>query len=441
VTGCDVFTSIGNPPDRYLGLRKGADAKSAATSGDAMLSGQNVHREFFVLRDVMKALKALLTRRVEIYCDGIPYRYRRVPLGKLLNWIRVEASLRLRTVRPWGLPTHLQVEPTNFCNLKCALCPVTTGMKRPSGFLNVDLFKRIIDEVGDMLFLVLLWDWGEPFLHPGVYEMIEYARKRDIRIVSSTNGHVFAEKENAVKVVRSGLDTLIFAVDGLTQETYKQYRCGGNLERVLEGIRQVINQKRLLGSSTPLVNLRFLVMKHNEHEISGIRHLAQSLGVDALTFRTLCPLGSHEHSGCEGPETGFLPENALYQRFRRDQYTKERIRRKLNPCKNLWNNPVIHWNGCVCSCSFDADEKYAMGRLANENFRQIWTGRCYLHLRRRFRRNYRDIPLCAECTYSFEGGTCSTEDILEATIFTRRTDGKETDTPGTAKHADGVHSL
>ena len=370
-----------------------------------------------MLHHMATAIRALTTRRVAFHCDGIPYRFASVPWRKLLNWLRVEASMHVRPETPWGLPTHVQLEPTNFCNLRCALCPVTTGMERPSGFLHFDLFRKIIDEIGDTVFLLQLWDWGEPFLHPDIYEMIAYARQKDLRIVSSTNGHVFADQENAVKVVRSGLDTLIVAVDGVTQETYEQYRRGGNLEQVLQGVREVIAQKRLLGSATPLVNLRFMVMKQNEHEIPAFKRLAKSLGVDVLTFRTICPLDAGKKQGRDRPDMDFLPDDTRYQRFRRDSATNERIRRKRNPCKTLWNNPVIHWNGAVCPCCFDADEKYALGSLAAESFREIWTGRGYRQFRRKFRDNYRNIDLCSECTYAFEGGTCSTEDTLEACFY------------------------
>ncbi|MGD9346342.1 MAG: hypothetical protein PVH84_10790, partial [Candidatus Aminicenantes bacterium] len=121
-----------------------------------------------------KALRALIGREVQIDCDGIPYVFENVPLRKLINWIRVESSLLFKPERPWGWPTHLQIEPTNLCNLQCRLCPVTEGLRRAKGHMTLDLFKRFIDETGDYVFLIILWDWGEPFLNPAVYEMIPY---------------------------------------------------------------------------------------------------------------------------------------------------------------------------------------------------------------------------------------------------------------------------
>jgi sulfatase maturation enzyme AslB (radical SAM superfamily) len=140
-----------------------------------------------LIRNATTALKALATRRVEFGCDRIRYRFDGVPLKKLLNWILVEASARVRTPKPWGFPTILQVEPTNRCNLRCTLCPVAEGLERPSGHMELDLFKSLIDQVGEYVFLILLWEWGEPFINPRIYEMISYAKQRGIKLVTSTN--------------------------------------------------------------------------------------------------------------------------------------------------------------------------------------------------------------------------------------------------------------
>ena len=42
--------------------------------------------------------------------------------------------------------TSLIIEPTNTCNLRCSFCFVTEGMTRDEGFMDVDLFKKIIDD-------------------------------------------------------------------------------------------------------------------------------------------------------------------------------------------------------------------------------------------------------------------------------------------------------
>jgi radical SAM protein with 4Fe4S-binding SPASM domain len=365
----------------------------------------------------LNAVKALSSRTVSIDCDRIPYRFENVSIKKILNWIVVETSMLFRPNRPWGWPTHLQVEPSTLCNLKCAFCPVTTGMHRPTGYMDVDIFKKVIDETGDFVFLILLWDWGEPFLNPSIYEMIAYAKKRDIKIVSSTNGHVFSRGHNGEALVASGIDVIIFAMDGISQDTYERYRKGGDLEAVITGIEKVVAAKHALNSKTPLINLRFLAMKHNEHEISKLKDFARSLEVDALTVKTLNPYDQGECHSTKADGTEFIPLNPFYQRFEYDPKNHARIRHTRNPCKRLWNNPVIHWDGKVSPCTFDPHDNYAVGDLTKDTFKDIWRGVPFAKLRRQFRKDYQKIALCSGCTNAFKGGALSTDIIAEAHFF------------------------
>jgi len=353
-------------------------------------------------------MRALVTRNVVMECDRIPYRFRHIPLRKILNWILVEASIYVRPDKPWGWPTHLQVEPDARCNLKCVICPVTTGMGRPTGSMSPDTFRGLIDEIGDYVFLILLWDWGEPLLNPSLPEMISYARDRGIKVICSTNAQLLVHNNRAEELVRSGLDTLIVAMDGISQETYELYRERGSLEAVLAAVRTLVAKKRELHAERPLINLRFLVMKHNEHEVPRLKELAKSLGVDVLSLKTLNPYGS---------EAELLPENPGYRRFRYADNGLTPLRRVHNPCKSLWNMPAIHWDGTVALCTFDYKEEYVLGDLRSSSFRDIWQGAEYRQVRRQFRANWEKIALCKECSFAYEGGSCIDEIIAEAHFF------------------------
>jgi len=87
-----------------------------------------------MLRDLTsgayRTARALTTRSVGMEFDRIPLRFQNVPLKKILNWILVEASIYPKPERPWGWPTHLQIEPDARCNLRCVICPVTYGGTR-----------------------------------------------------------------------------------------------------------------------------------------------------------------------------------------------------------------------------------------------------------------------------------------------------------------------
>src|SRR5688572_23571645 len=66
-------------------------------------------------------------------------------LSSVANAVRNEASFRLR--RPVSsVLSSVNLELTNHCNLRCTICPVNTTMRRPKGFMDPALFRRVIDE-------------------------------------------------------------------------------------------------------------------------------------------------------------------------------------------------------------------------------------------------------------------------------------------------------
>src|SRR6478752_8525375 len=157
------------------------------------------------------------------------------------------------TKRPvqWGYPISISFEPTTSCNLRCPECP--SGLRaftRPTGMLQKNFFKETIDQLHKQLLYLVFYFQGEPYLNPDFLDMVRYASSKKIYTATSTNAHYLNDK-NARRTVESGLDRLIISIDGTTQQTYQQYRVGGNLQKVLEGARNIVKWKKELKSKTP----------------------------------------------------------------------------------------------------------------------------------------------------------------------------------------------
>lgn len=303
-----------------------------------------------------------------------------------------QLSKYLRRPLHYGLPAAVAIEPTTACNLRCPECP--SGLRaftRPTGTLQAELFKKIIDELHRELIWLTFYFQGEPYLHPQFTELVRYARGRGIYTVTSTNAH-FLDEENARKTVTSGLNRLIISIDGTTQETYQTYRIGGKLEKVIGGTQRVLAWKKRLKSTTPHVVFQFLVVRPNEHEIERIKALAGELGVDELLFKTAQIYDYRNGSP-------LIPLQSRYSRYVRQADGTYQIKNPLkNSCWKMWHSCVITWDGKVVPCCFDKDARYPLGNVAEIPFVDIWRGKAYERFRQMLLRGRKEIDICRNCT-------------------------------------------
>ncbi len=362
-----------------------------------------------------EALRALATRTIPLEFERIPLPITDARYGKILNWLAVEAGIALERHEAWGRPTHVQIEPTTKCNLRCTYCPVGSEAG-PTGHMDPAVFRKVVDDIERHALLLILWGWGEPFVCPSIYEMIAYAHRKQIRLVSSTNGHLFTSREHAEGVVRSGLDALIVSLSGTTQEAYHRFR-GGRLDTALEGTSEIVAAKRRLGSRSPHVQLSFIVTDYSEEQIPKVLDLARSLGVDGLSLKKMNTASVKPRLG---PDQA-LPVDEHYRRFQYTDGNEGRVRVRHNPCKALWHSPTLRWDGRINPCAYDFDGEHVLGDATTTPLREIWRGPAYEEMRRRFRADWESIPICSRCTYAYVGGNYD-EIVADAWIFERGAD-------------------
>lgn len=344
-----------------------------------------------------EAVRTLVTREISYRYENIPVRLQNASYKKIANWLLVELGVTLGLERPLGFPTFFQVEPTTQCNLRCTYCPVSLELPKATGHLDPALVERVLDEMAEYFLMVVLWGWGEPFVSPHVYDIVRAAKQRELHVVSSTNGHIFASKDHASRLVESGLDSLIVSIGGATEESYAQLR-GKKMEEAFDGVRRIVEEKRRQGSATPFLSLSMIVSQYNEVEIPALKARADSLGVDALTLKTMNTCTVRPESQDDHP----IPTDADYRRF--FYQGNERVRAKRNPCKALWQKTNLRWDGQITPCTYDFDSVRAMGNVTSHPFKHIWRNVAYAAMRRQFRKDPAAISICENCTYAFEGG-------------------------------------
>lgn len=235
---------------------------------------------------------------------------------------------------------------------------------------------------------------GEPFIHPSLLEMIQKAHREKIYTMVSTNGH-FLDPDTCHRIVLSGLDRIIVSLDGLSQEIYQKYRIGGKVEKVIEGIKNLVKIRKEHKANHPYIILQTIVFSHNESELEQINLLAKELEVDQIEFKT-----AQIYDYSESPD--LIPEQSLYARYFKNEEGKFEIKNKLsNQCWRMWQGCVITWDGKVVPCCFDKDATHQLGQLMHQPLKEIWRSKAYYHFRQNILQSRKSIDICTNCT---EGG-------------------------------------
>lgn len=308
-----------------------------------------------------------------------------------LVWLSYVVSRQTKVARHWGKPISISIEPTTSCNLRCPECP--SGLRsftRPTGMLATELNAKVIDELSPQLFYITYYFQGEPYLNPSFTEMVKYANEKNIFTATSTNAHYLTD-ENCQKTIDSGLSKLIISIDGIEEESYKKYRIGGKLDKVMEGTRNMVEWKKKTGSKTPEIVWQFIVFRHNENEIPELERVAKDLGVDRVSIKTAQIYNFEEN-------TDLIPTNEKYSRYKLVNGVYQIKNKLLNQCWRMWSSAVVTWDGKLVPCCFDKDATYQMGELSDHSFMDIWRGKEYKGFRNGILRSRSEIDICTNCT-------------------------------------------
>lgn len=294
---------------------------------------------------------------------------------KLGNLIRCEWEWLGRVTRPQSFPYMAILDITNACNLRCPFCP--TGARRDSGrrqrFLPVDLVRKLLAEVGSYLISAVLFNWGEPLLHPQLPEIVRLFHQNRIFTSVSSNLNI-APPDVFAALCEAGLDHLVISVSGASQEVYEKYHRKGQLQLLLDNLKFVTDYKRRHHLSNPVIEIKYLVFSFNRHEVEAAAHLTKCLGAD-LFLRV---------AGGGSPEVEVSPANKC-----------PRINPFLAspPCHQLWQTVVLNTNGGVAPCCYTYFQAQDLGNFSQGTLRKIRLNEKFTNARSLFNlRRFRDLP-------------------------------------------------
>ena len=171
------------------------------------------------------------------------------------------------------VPRRVTIETIFGCNAKCTMCVIDHPTSRPKRVMDMELFTRIIDRLVPYQGKIQMMDFfalGEPLIDPLLFDRIRYAKSKGFRrLAFATNGHLLTpEKQKGL--LESGIDTVIFSLDGITKETHEAIRIRVDYQRTVQNIESVIRLRDGGNYKTRFI-VRFVRQDANRHEWPAYR--------------------------------------------------------------------------------------------------------------------------------------------------------------------------
>jgi SAM-dependent methyltransferase/MoaA/NifB/PqqE/SkfB family radical SAM enzyme len=326
-----------------------------------------------------------------------------------LNFLRSKYSRLNGNLITNSLPYHILIDPSSCCQLRCSMCMDPTDPNRRirnSTLMSPELYASLLDELGDNLFMISLYNWGEPLLNPHLSEFIELAKQHDIFVDINTNLALELTDNDLITLLRSGVDNIVVSIDGFSQATYGKYRLGGSFDQARRNITRLTMLRDQLALSTA-ITWKFLVFSFNEHEIAQAERYCQNFGItfarkEAIINVEAHPewLPSYRQSDLERPNGGWP--------FTRSMAPDLKAAGREATCAWHYCYTSINADGSVSPCCAVADVKDDFGTVipGKRTFADIWNGELFRKSRAVMAGHEAkelDIlnPVCLHCAFPF----------------------------------------
>jgi MoaA/NifB/PqqE/SkfB family radical SAM enzyme len=214
-----------------------------------------------------------------------------------------------------------------------------------TGYLKYADFVNFIDK-NDFVKEIELSNSGEIFLNPDLLKIMEYAYKKGITLTAYNGVNLNTVSDEVLEgLVKYDFKKITCSIDGASQETYSQYRDGGDFNNVIGNIKKINEYKKKYNSQFPELKYQFIIFGHNEHEIPKAKKLAEDLGME-INFKfnwdnNFSPIKDMDFVrketglGCATSEEFWEKNHTPYQK---------------SMCVKMWTQPQINWDGRLLGC-------------------------------------------------------------------------------------------
>jgi radical SAM protein with 4Fe4S-binding SPASM domain len=269
-------------------------------------------------------------------------------------------------------PVHIDIELSSRCNLKCPMCFREHREIPIQNTMDFELFKRIIDEIEGKVYSIKLTGRGEPQMSK-FPQFMEYLKGKKFGEVSMITNGLLMTEEKMHSIIDSGMDFVIFSIDGL-KENYEKIRYPGKYEDIIEKVARLHEIRKERGATKPMIRIQSVMIP--EEEQKEFLNIWEPISDDIL----------------------FL----VFKNYSKDA---ENIQLENYPCPMPFQRMMIHHNGTVPMCINDEYEIAVQGDLNVQSVKEIWQGDQYKTTRKVHRCGQRTEKYsnCAKCALTRVG--------------------------------------
>lgn len=313
---------------------------------------------------------------------------RKNPFRKIYDSKNYKTVLR-RKERPEDFPYLVDVELTNHCNLNCLFCGQQV-MKRPKGFMDEKVFKKIADECAKFSTPIRLIRWGEPFLHPKIIDFCRYAKSKNLLLHITNNGLAIKESDMWA-LVEMGLDSLIFSFQGADKEGYELMRNNKFYDNLAANVLKFVEIRGK--KKKPFIHISSTMLNEPPEKINKfVKYwggIVDSVGVGSTN---LSRLSRNQIKSLEVAKK----LNGL-----KNQETVEKIYR---PCTEVYQKLSVDWDGKVTCCCNDFDNFLTVGNINQSSLHYIWHNSRDLKIFRELldKEKFKSLTLCSTCYHTYK---------------------------------------
>lgn len=231
--------------------------------------------------------------------------------------------------------------------MACIFCPHTILKDRwQHGDLSIEVFRKQIAPYLGGFEWVYLQGWGEPLCHPKLWDMVSLAKEQGCRVGFTTSGNRLNER-SIEKILHSNLDMISISFAGASKVTHQALRVNSDWDRLIQSVDCLVRKKHQSKVTAPWVELHFLMMSQNLHELPDFVDLGAKLGADEVVATNLTYTPTGELDGMRAFGEAIPPEKV--------RLISEAERRAKKVQMSFRHYP-LEMNSLITTCSARPDE-------------------------------------------------------------------------------------